>query len=388
MDWSVRLHDGRLVKPRTQAPTKGEVRRRAKAKAAELLTTGTNAAWRTTTLLTDYTAKVSWPAMEDEALAINSKKRYRIVAELLEGKCNSSEHKHTKSLKGLPIAAVGSFRIPEACVKEIARLHGTETGRQARTVLSKYVLDELVRDELIPANPLRGQAISLPTEKASTSGKKGGVALSRKEYVAVVDHLLALDPAEGQVKPARGRWTLAHVVAKRRNAIDITLFQAATGLRVSEANHLRFSDLQARDDGTLQVYVAKEIAKTKKARTVPILNPLVAERLKERMNAAPSPTSFIIGAPADQDKPWDAGNCQDMTTALYLEMHEELGIEAFETERTHVWRATLNSLLLYDVPEAVRAEHFGHDVATNRASYTDLSDTSEMFAAARRLRAV
>jgi hypothetical protein len=53
-----------------------------------------------------------------------------------------------------------------------------------------------------------------------------------------------------------------------------------------------------------------------------------------------------------------------------------------------LWRATLNSMLLEEVPEVIRAAFFGHDTAVNLASYTDLTDTSSMLAAARRLRAV
>lgn len=55
------------------------------------------------------------------------------------------------------------------------------------------------------------------------------------------------------------------------------------------------------------------------------------------------------------------------------------------TARTHVWRTTLNSLLLGAVPEVQRAAYFGHDAAVNRSAYTDVTDTSEMVEAARAL---
>ena len=73
---------------------------------------------------------------------------------------------------------------------------------------------------------------------------------------------------------------------------------------------------------------------------------------------------------------------------MYIELAQVLDIELLETARTHVWRATLNSLLLDSVPEVVRAAFFGHDAAVNRSAYTDLTDTSGMVTAARRLRAV
>lgn len=50
------------------------------------------------------------------------------------------------------------------------------------------------------------------------------------------------------------------------------------------------------------------------------------------------------------------------------------------TARTHVWRATLNSLLAASVPEVQRAAYFGHDAVVNRSAYTDVTDTSGMLA--------
>lgn len=134
--------------------------------------------------------------------------------------------------------------------------------------------------------------------------------------------------------------------------------------------------------------VTEEISKTHKARRVPVLDARVAERLLARRNAAPIGTAYVIGAPADQTVPWDRDNSQKATTQLYIELGEALGVELLKTARTHVWRATLNSLLLDQVPEVVRAAFFGHDTAVNRSAYTDLADTSVMVTAARRLRAV
>jgi hypothetical protein len=99
-------------------------------------------------------------------------------------------------------------------------------------------------------------------------------------------------------------------------------------------------------------------------------------------------SSLVIGSPADPTTVWNRDNCQKETTRPYLELGQELAIELLETARTHVWRATLNSLLLDQVPEVIRAAFFGHDIAVNRASYTDLADASGMVSAARTLRVV
>lgn len=71
---------------------------------------------------------------------------------------------------------------------------------------------------------------------------------------------------------------------------------------------------------------------------------------------------------------------------LYTQLANELNIELLKTERSHLWRSTLNSLLLDTVPEVVRTAFFGHNAITSRAHYTDLTDTSAMVAAARQLR--
>lgn len=386
LDWKIRLHDGRLVTRRSQAATKGEVRRRAKRVAEELLATG-GGAWKTTSLLKDYLAQVSGPAIEAAQLRPNSRARYRISLGQLAGTCR--DHRHVHSLGTHSISSGSRFRALESCLQEIAELHGAESAKQARTVLSKYVLQQLIRDEVIAGNPLAGMAMDLRSTAKPRPQKRGGRALSKDQYSAVVDYLLELDPAEDQAKPVRGRWTLETRIAKRRNAIDVTLLQAATGLRISEANAITWvRHVETSDDGTIYVTVTEDISKTHRERRVPVLDDRVAERLLIRQNASPSQAAYVIGSPADSTKQWDRRNCGGAVTALFVELSQALDIELLNSARTHVWRTTLNSMLLEDVPEVVRAAFFGHDAEVNRSSYTDLTDTSRMVHAAKRLRAV
>lgn len=384
LDWSIRLHDGRLVTKRSQGTTRGQVRLRAKTSAEELLATGVGGAWKTTSPLDGYLDQVSRPAIEKAQLRPNSRDRYRSALGQLAGECTA--HRHAESLKGHSIGSGTRFRTLEACLQEIAELHGSASARQARTVLSKYIMQQLIRDELIQGNPLSGMSIDLTSSKKTV--KRGGQSLTRDQYSAVLDYLLKLDPADGQTEPRRGRWTLADRVAKRRNTIDLTLLQAATGLRVSEANALTWKNVETDDKGTLHVTVTSDVSKTHKQRRVPVLDARVAERLLTRQNAASSNMEHVIGSPSNPLAAWDRDNANKATTALYIELAESLNIELLTTARTHVWRATLNSLLLDQVSEVVRAAYFGHDTSVNRASYTDLTDTSTMVAAARRLRAV
>lgn len=386
LDWSIRLHNGRLATKRTQGATKGQVRQRAKVAAAELLATG-GGTWKTTSLLTEYLEHVSRPAIESAQLRPNSRARYFIVLGQLAGICKG--HSHANSLKGHSIGSGTRFRVLEACLQEIAELHGAESAKQARTVLSKYVLQQLIRDEVIRGNALLGMSIDLKTNAKPITIARGGQALTRDQYHSVLAYLLELDPADGQPKPRRGRWSLKDKIAKRRNAIDLTLLQAATGLRASEANAITWArHVETDDAGAIHVTVTKDISKTHRERRVPVLDDRVAERLLSRQNVAVSQAAHVIGSPADSMTEWDRRNCGGVIAKLYVELAETLDIELLHTARTHVWRATLNSMLLDEVPEVIRAAFFGHDATVNRGSYTDLTDTSSMVAAARRLRAV
>ncbi len=112
-------------------------------------------------------------------------------------------------------------------------------------------------------------AIDLSSSRTVT-GPSGGVALGLGEYNQVLDYLLGLDPMEGLVKPVRGRWNLADRVAKRRNAIEVTLLQAVTGLRIAEANLITWELVDVDAAGTMHVAVTTDISKTHRARRVPV----------------------------------------------------------------------------------------------------------------------
>lgn len=373
LSWSVRLHDGRLKRHITQAPTKGQVRARARAKADELLTThGGASPWKLTDSMGEYVEKVGKPAIENAKLAELSRKKYRALADLLIGAC--AEHKHEHSMQGHSIASGTRFRALEKCLQEISKLHGAETARNAKNVLSKYVLQQLIRDELLTGNPLQGMSIDLVSQaKVHENPKPSGEALTREDYQTVLTYLLDLDPAEGVVK-RQGRWGFDHLVNKRRNLIALTLLQMATGMRIGESNlatwerHVRIDD-----DGHMLMALTPDITKTKRGRTVPVLDPRVQQYLLKRQNEAQA-IGPVIGAPVDRFTVWDRQNCQTAVRNFYRGIAGATGVQALEQQRSHVWRITLNSLLIDTVPEVIRAAFFGHDIATNRASYTDLHE--------------
>lgn len=373
------LATGRTIRDARQGPTKGIARARARERAEELLLLSGFNDWKTSSKITDYVEKVTKPAIAKVA-NINSRRQYEGALRRLMGGCEHHVHQH--SLRDLTVAEANDFRTLEACLQEISDLHGDpESARQSRNVWNGYVAKELKKDRLIVHNVIAREKIDYG--QVGKERKRGGRALRKKQYRQVVDYLLALDPAEGIVR-RQGRWSIEHLVNKAKTAIDMTLLQTATGLRVSEATLIVWSDFHMKK-GTPHVHVRKEISKTKKARTVPVIDQRVYERVIARRGDVPA-SAAVFGRPADQSKFWDESNRNKALRALYIKIWRELKIDIFEDHRSHVWRATLNTLLAAEgVPLHIRAAYFGHDEAVNVQSYTDTTDTSSVIKAARRL---
>lgn len=372
IDWTVCLHDGQVIAKRSQGKTKGQARSRARAKAEELLAIGTPGSWKFSSKITDYIDQVSIPTVQSARLRENSKARYVLAL----GQVKAVMGKHT-------LGSGTKFRALESAIQAIAAEHGRESGRQARTVLSKYVIQQLIRDGILNHNPLYGMSIDLGEVKRSTK-PAGGRALSVDEWNRVLDYLLSIDPSEGVEKPKRGPYTLENRVAVRRNVIDLTILQATTGLRIAEARAAKWEDVTISADGTMTITVTEETSKTHRARVIPVLDSRAAARLRARREAIDG--RYVIGAPTDPTRVWDRDNAQKQVKKLHEELADVLGIELLRTARSHVWRTTLNSALMGAVPEVVRAAYFGHDTTVNRTAYTDTADTSQMVSAATALR--
>lgn len=100
---------------------------------------------------------MSEPTVKSARLRPNTKKRYELALSQLH-----------RQLDGLTIGDAVRFRTLEKALQDIGRDHGAESARQARTVLSKYLLDQLIREGIIDRNPLRGVSIDLgDTRKGS-----------------------------------------------------------------------------------------------------------------------------------------------------------------------------------------------------------------------------
>ncbi|AIT60484.1 hypothetical protein CDOO_03885 [Corynebacterium doosanense CAU 212 = DSM 45436] len=271
------------------------------------------------------------------------------------------------------------FRTLEHALQDIAARHGSESGRQARTVLSKYVLDQLLREGLVEHNPLRGVSIDLGT--VSKSKKPASHALTDTDYDRVVNHLITRD-TDRPLPPGTDR--RGSSLARHERAVALALLQAGTGLRITEALALTRADL-SESGGRLAVPVSADVSKTHRSRTVPILDARVEAWHRARLDTLPAAASTpIISAPGDLASPWRTDNAVKTSKALYLSVGADLGSEAISAMRSHAWRTVLNNrAIARGVGPDVRAAFFGHDPAMNAASYTDLTDIEGMTRALR-----
>lgn len=367
LDWSVRLHDGRLITKRTEGTTKAGVKRRAKAKAAELLDTGANSTWKGTDRIERYLDEVTKPLVMEAG-------RDATVRQYLRGL-----NMLRTQLRGHSIASAWHYDVLADALYAIAAKHGAESARQSRTVMSKYVAQPLKRHRMINHNPLDGAALDLKKHAPeSTRPDVAGRGLRPAEQERVIAWLLSADPAEGVEAPKRGRWSLADKVAKEERTIALTIFQAGTALRVSEALQLTFEHFNIQDE-VLHIYVPKEIAKTGIARNTPVADPRIEEYLLARRDRASSPKAYVIGSPTDPMKMWrtsGSSSAGEMVRKLYPRLAVELDVPLMEDARTHLWRTTLSSR--YSEAGVDRKDYaamLGHDEKTNEASYTDRTDT-------------
>lgn len=372
--WVVRWRwwpwDGSPAKAyRHQGPTKGEALRKAREKAQELDqgTTG-GGQWTKASRMSDYIEGVSRPAVQDAStLAEDTKALYGRALTIL-----------TEHLGHLVIADAAQPDVAVAAIEAIARTHGAQTGRTARSVANRWVYGRLKRSRIIAVSPLADVEIDYGSVRTGTKAA-GGVALSSKDYDRVLAHLLERDPASEE-RPARSREA---AIAKEQNAIDVTLLQMVTGLRLGSVRQIEPSEIVDNAEGGINVHVpAAKLKGRRKALTVTVLDDRVADRVKSRRDQTPA-GHFVFGAPADQSKLWDRRAATRAIEALYIKTAADLHIPALEKDiRSHGWRTTLN-VLYYHLPASIRAEWFGHTESVNAAHYVaDQIDLSPMVAAA------
>lgn len=371
LQWRICLVDdegNRIIKKYTnQSATMSETRLReaAKAKANSVIEAWEHPEreWPPSKKMNDFIEKVALPRLKmatrnGRPLRPRTMERYEFELGLFKQAC-----------RGLTIKAATRAANLDDIFRDIALAHGTATAKQTRKVVSKYVMQRLVKEDAIKVNPLKQfDAEDLPTVRLGNK-PKGGQVLTAEQRAAVIAWLLAADPTCERGK--RGRYTAEQRTARRKLAIDATLLQAACGLRIAEVRRLTRGHVYEKE-GWLTVEVTDEVSKTHEGREVPVFDACVADRIRERLRSLPEGDDVLVFAsPAKPDKVWDASNAQKAVRQLYDEMADALGIPLLREVSSHVWRATNNTIMRDKgvLPE-VRAALFGHSEETNQAYYT------------------
>lgn len=366
LDWSVRLHDGRIIQRRSKAKTKGEVRARARRKADELLST-TSTEWTPRTQMNVYIEKVTRPKIEESSqLKDLSKRRYLASLNLVAAE-----------LKGYSVFDAMQFRVLERTLQAIARTHPGSVS-SARTILSTYIADALVRDGVISGNPIRGARLDIRAQ--GKAGEGGRRTLTNGEYDAVVQHLLARDVSGPLIEPKKGGARQSTMNAHAR-ITRLTLLQAVTGLRISEANRLRWKHVE--DDGeNVIINATRDIVKGRqgkeKGRYIPILRADVTDYLRQHRE---DDERYVVGSPTTTAKPWDATNADDKVPELYRQIADETGVTILVDLRSHSWRATLHGVYADVMDARTRADIFGHTEQVADEYYNDRANVEALIRA-------
>lgn len=354
--------DGSRVRKTVQAPkgvSESALRDMAREKVEEWFRLeNSTGEWKPSQPISEFITAVSIPEIENSnRIKQRSKDRYKISARHLE-----------KALRGYPINKAITFRVLEKTLESIALEHGVGTATSCRSVLSKYVIRPLKRAGLIDANPIAGEELNLP-QKLDAQGKGKTIhTLNEAEWRTVIEHLLHRDTD----KALHAKAINVRQVTKAKHArlVRMTLLQATTGLRISEANAIKWQDVQDTTEGVLFIDATKVKGRLgrERGRTIPVLHEGVAAYLREHrgMNE-----EFVIGSPADTYKQWDSNNADDDVPELYRQVAKATNVPILAHMRSHDWRATLNGIYEpYFTPEQ-RAAMFGHTIAVNNTYYTD-----------------
>ncbi len=371
LQWRVCLWDGTIEKHETVMKTtrKEEVVDRAVETATKLLGGRTaDDELDADSMLADYIARYAIPGLTDTDLKPRTVERFEHELKLF-----------AEAVGGRSIRAACRGSALRAALHRIEAKHGTATAKQTLKVVSKYVMAELVSDDIIKRNPLARTEFNPRFRGDVVAAKKpqGGQALTAEERERIIAYLLARDPERED--PRRGRYTKGVRTALQREVADVTLLQSVTGLRIGEACSLTHADVSD-EGGRLTLTVRKEKSKTKKGRSLRVYDDRVAERIRERIAGQPQkPLTLVFGSPGAPDREWDPSNRQRALKALYREVADACDVPLLREVSTHVWRTTVNEIwTAQGVPEELRARHLGHTPQVNRESYTDGEDLAAM----------
>lgn len=353
---SVRTWSGRLRRTTIEANTIGEWRRKAEAKKQQWLAASPVGSWTPATPVERYIDDVVGPAIDgSDRLKDLSKRRYQAALALVR-----------TELKGYSIHDAIQFRTLEAALKSIATTAPGSVST-ARTVMTTYLLDNLIRDGLAAGNVLRGAHIDLPAAPTKAQGRR---TLTRDEWNKVVAHLLERDTST-LLTPTKHKNIRKSTRAVHARAVRLMLLQAVTGLRIAEANAVQWRHI-IETEGHILIDATSDVVKGRKGkekgRFIPILRDDVADYLREHRGEK---DEYVVGAPSSTTIAWDPTNADDSVPELYRQVAEATGVKILAGLRSHSWRATLHGVYAAQIDPATRAAIFGHTQAIAEEYYTD-----------------
>ncbi|AHW64792.1 Hypothetical protein CGLY_11735 [Corynebacterium glyciniphilum AJ 3170] len=351
--------------------------------------------WKPDDPVADFIESVSIPKVEAEDYAPSTVRTYSDVLNLALGICNDRACPgHPNSLNGLNIRditdvspEIGARVTLKDCLEEVARLHGSERARQTKNALMNHVYGPLELRGY--PNPMDSKTFTRQLKIAGYKRIDRGKtqeALTRDEYETALAWFLALDPKKGVTEPKRGPYRAADRIAKIRNAITLTIFAAGTGARKTELQHVRWADIADTEDGTV-VHLAhtKRVAGQMIPRDVLVSDYRVEDYLADlRSERDPAPNDYVIGAPADPSRIWDASNSAKVLRDLYDRAATATGIRKLEEHGLHLWRRTRETMMiLAGMDVETRTAQLGHGAAVAAKHYTDYTQLTAMAASAR-----
>lgn len=354
--WRGRDYTGRVHDKRTQGRDAGECRARALRQwekiLAESAAVTSSSSWTLDDSITGFIDEVVIPAVEGADTKPRTQARYLEVLHLYR------HYTENRSMRSLTTAAA-----IKAIIKTIADKHGAESARQARSVVSAYVIQQQIEYGLLDRNPIHG--VSMPFTRA----KKEHVAIPTvEEWKTLLRFILheedASAPMPGQDSPQAKKLSAR---ARHARVMELTVLQMATGLRISEALTLTWENVEIDADGTAWITVTAELAKTGKARKVPVLVPEVSAALAK----AHMGTGLVIPAPTDANKAWERGGATKAVRHYYTGLADTQGFEFLRENRSHVWRKVLTTAMAGILPPHLISAYFGHTPEVSGASYTD-----------------
>lgn len=354
--WSGRDWTGEPHHKRTQGRDAGECRARAlrtwEKILAESAAVTADSSWTLDDSITEFIDKVVIPAIKEADTKPRTQTRYLEVLGLYR------RYTQGRSMRSLTTAAA-----IKGVIKTIADKHGTESARQARSVVSAYVIQQQIEHGLLDRNPIHGVSMTFTRAKPSHH-----VIPTVEEWKRLLTYIMyeedAHAPMPGQNSPQAKKES-----ARQRHArvMELTMLQMVTGLRISEALTLTWDNVEIDNDGIAWVKVTAELSKTGRPRNVPVLVPEVSAALAK----AHAGTGLVIPAPSDRNKAWDRSGATKAVRHYYTGLAKTQGFDFLAENRSHVWRKVLTTAMAGKLEPSMIANYFGHTPEVSSASYTD-----------------